>query len=59
VQSITTRRMETHEVSIARRDQIEKAVSKLMSGAIDAEERTESPETEADGYTGRIRRVFL
>jgi hypothetical protein len=51
--------METHEVSIARRDQIEKAVSKLMSGAIDAEERTESPETEADGYTGRIRRVFL
>jgi hypothetical protein len=39
VQGITTRRMDAHEVSIVRRDQIEKAVLKLMSGAIDAEER--------------------
>ncbi|TVU17244.1 hypothetical protein EJB05_33263, partial [Eragrostis curvula] len=39
VQSITTRTMEAHEVSVVRRDQIENAVLKLMGEVIDAEER--------------------
>ncbi|GJM94764.1 hypothetical protein PR202_ga11440 [Eleusine coracana subsp. coracana] len=39
VQSITTRTMKAHEVYIVKRDQIERAVLKLMGEEIDAEER--------------------
>ena len=39
VQNITSRTMEAHEVSIVKRDHIEKAVLKLMGEDIDAKER--------------------
>ncbi|GJN35887.1 hypothetical protein PR202_gb24702 [Eleusine coracana subsp. coracana] len=39
VQSITTRTMKAQEISIVNRDQIERAVLKLMGEEIDAEER--------------------